>query len=61
MKTLIHINQLLSAQILSLLVDFVSDFKIGERPRREKYMRMADFAVAKRSIIFGEREDGRLL
>ena len=56
-----HINQLLSAQILSLLVDFVSDFKIGERPRREKYMRMADFAVAKRSIIFGEREDGRLL
>lgn len=35
------------------MVDSVSDFRIGERPRRAMYIRMADLAVARREWISG--------
>jgi hypothetical protein len=36
------------AQIESELVDFVRDLRIGDKPRRAKYIRMADLKVFRR-------------
>ena len=47
----------LIAHILSLDVDFVRDFRIGDRPSSEQYIRIADFAVVRRSCIPGEKEE----
>jgi hypothetical protein len=39
------------AQIESADVDCVRDLRIGERPRRVKYIRSADFAVERRREV----------
>lgn len=41
-------SQQLTAQMESLAVDLVSDFRIGLSPSNEKYMRKADFTVESR-------------
>jgi hypothetical protein len=38
-------------QMESLDVDRVRDFRIGERPRRVKYIRRADLAVERRREV----------
>jgi hypothetical protein len=49
-------SQQLIAQIESLAVDFVRDFRMGLSPRSEKYMRKADFTVDS-LCRFRERKD----
>jgi len=39
------------AQIESEEVDLVRDLRMGERPRRVKYIRRADLAVERRSDV----------
>lgn len=46
------------AQIESSDVDFVKDFKIGERPSSVKYIRRADLAVEMRRFVRGEKGVG---
>jgi hypothetical protein len=43
-------------QIESEDVERVRDLRIGERPRRVKYIRRADLAVERRSEVRGENE-----
>jgi hypothetical protein len=47
-------NHVLSAQIESLVVDFVRDFKIGLRPSSAAYISAADFTVVRRRRVLRE-------
>lgn len=43
------------AQMESLVVDLVKDFKMGLRASSAQYIRMADLAVARRCWLRGDR------
>jgi hypothetical protein len=45
----------LIAQIESLVVDLVSDFRMGDNPNKAQYMSMEDLIVAKRCCVRGEK------
>jgi hypothetical protein len=52
---LIKSNHVLKAQIESLVVERVKDFRIGLRPSRAEYIKAADLAVARRCrVLRGE-------
>jgi hypothetical protein len=52
---LMHMSQQLMAQMESLVVDLVRDFRIGLSANSAQYIRMADLAVARRCWLRGDR------